>query len=123
MGNCTTDFINDLLLHGGKIRDIHDKINNRQDKQESRGYRSPGYFFNKKHEIQQRTLFGHIAHLIIDELCEIEFGGMKIDESVLNRLRDDECLELQHDNYRKILLEKYEDNEFIRFVMFKGEIR
>lgn len=120
MANYTTDFINDLLLAGDKIKTIHDKINKRQKNVGSKGYKSSGYFFNNKGGIQQRTLFGHIAHLIIDELSEIEFGGLNIDETVLNGLLDDGNIEVQHVDYKNLLREKYDNNESIQLVMFRG---
>jgi len=116
----TTDFINDLLLSGGEIKTIHDKINERQKNMGSKGYKSTGYFFNKSDGIQQRTLFGHIAHLAIDELSEIKFGELRINETLLNGLLDDDNLVLQHGNYQELLREKYEKNEFIQLIMFRG---
>ncbi len=111
MAQCTTDFIDQLLLRGGGVKDIHKKIIDRQNQSGSKGYHSHGYFFNKSGNIQQRTLFGHIAHLILDKSSAIKLGEQYFNESTLDSLRNSERTDLN---------KMYENNETIQLVIFNG---
>ena len=115
MAQSMTDFIDEILLEGGKIKDIHEAIKDEKKRQNpaSRDYHSPGYFFNKHGDIQQRTLFGHIAHLILDNSSEIKFGDRHFDESRINGLRNGE--------YADHLNNLYENNEHIQLAVFNGK--
>ena len=102
-----TDFIDKLLLEGGGIQDIHYEIKQEQDRRHSKGYQSKGELFNKNGMVQQRTLFGHIAHLIFNEKCMI-----KIDDLFIKR-----------STFQDTLDSKYSNNAFIRIEEFNGERR
>lgn len=104
-----TEYIDHLLFHGGGIRDIHRKIINEQTERGSNGYKSPGYLFDIKGNVQQRTFFGHIAHLIKDEGLNIFFDGVLI--NITNPPSESD------------LRNKYNSNEEIRIEGFKSERR
>ena len=102
-----TDFIDLLLLKGGKVKELHSMIKKEQDKRGSKGYHSIGFLFNRSGDVQKRTFFGHIALLIVDEKCMIEFGGKKIDAL----------------SNKNTLKEKYSNNAYIRIEGFREERR
>lgn len=105
-----TEYIDHLLFHGGGIRDIHRKIINEQTDRRSKGYNRIGYLFDKNGiNIQQRTFFGHIAHLIKDEGLNIFFDGVSI--NITNPPSESD------------LRNKYNSNEEIRITGFKSERR
>ncbi len=115
MAQQMTDFIDEILLKGGKINDIHEaiKVEKKRQNPDSNDYHSRGYFFNKHGRVQHRTLFGHIAHLILDNSSEIKFGDQHFDELRINDLRNGE--------YAGHLNNLYENNEHIQLVVFNGK--
>jgi hypothetical protein len=104
-----TEYIDHLLFHGGGIRDIHRKIIDEQTERGSNGYKSLGYLFDKKGNVQQRTFFGHIAHLIKDEGLIIVFGEVEINTTKPPSEGE--------------LTSQYNRNERIRIEGFKSERR
>lgn len=106
-----TEKIDYLLLEGGKVKShVHKKI---KEDSNIKGYGSPGKLFSgngENRDPQQRTLWGHIAHLIVDEGCAFKFGKMVLDGSISNEMMDD-------------IIGGYEDDEFIQIVGFRSEVK
>lgn len=107
----TTEKIDYLLVEGGPIKSfIHKTIN--EDKNIN-GYKSLGKFFKGSgdtQEPQQRTLLGHIAHLIVDEGCIFKIGDTILDETMSNEMMDTINI-------------KYENDEKIQVIGFRGNVK